>query len=68
MHLAKSEIKCVSLRDESAQKREVTPTMLVAGFFLSATDGHGVPYLALEGNMIHHERNEKILVKILRRV
>lgn len=40
----------VSLRDEFIQKRKVAPTLLVAGFFLSTTDGHGAPYLALEGD------------------
>ncbi len=40
----------VWLRDQYKQKKLIGPTLLVSGFFLSITDGHGAPYLALESD------------------
>jgi imidazolonepropionase-like amidohydrolase len=37
----------VKLRDEILTGKVAGPTLLVSGFFLSVTDGHGAPYLAL---------------------
>lgn len=40
----------VKLREKINQGNIVGPTLLVSGFFLSVTDGHGAPYLALEND------------------
>lgn len=40
----------VKLRDMYQKKRRIGPTLQVSGFFLTVTDGHGAPYLALEGD------------------
>ncbi|MGM9903015.1 hypothetical protein A5844_001703 [Enterococcus sp. 10A9_DIV0425] len=40
----------VQLRDTYLSKKKIGPTLQVAGFFLSITDGHGAPYLALESD------------------
>ncbi|MEG0286450.1 MAG: amidohydrolase family protein [Vagococcus sp.] len=40
----------VKLRDELKEVRGSGPNLLVSGFFLSVTDGHGAPYLALESD------------------
>ena len=40
----------VKLRDMYSTKKKIGPTLQVAGFFLSVTDGHGAPYLALESD------------------
>lgn len=40
----------VKLRDRINLKQIVGPTLFVSGFFLSITDGHGAPYLALESD------------------
>lgn len=40
----------VQLRDEINTNRFVGPNLLVSGYFLSVTGGHGAPYLALIGD------------------
>ncbi|WP_264454159.1 metal-dependent hydrolase family protein [Paenibacillus polymyxa] len=40
----------VQLRDEINANRFVGPNLLVSGYFLSVTGGHGAPYLALIGD------------------
>ncbi|OWR32784.1 amidohydrolase [Saccharibacillus sp. O23] len=40
----------VKLRDLAAKGRAIAPRLLVSGYFLSVTGGHGAPYLALEGD------------------
>ncbi|OWA37550.1 amidohydrolase [Saccharibacillus sp. O16] len=40
----------VALRNEIQAKQFVGPNLLVSGFFLSVTGGHGAPFLALEGD------------------
>lgn len=40
----------VKLRDNINNGDISGPTLLVSGFFLSTTDGHGAPYLALESD------------------
>lgn len=40
----------VWLREAIAKGRLVGPRLVVSGFFLSVTDGHGAPYLALESD------------------
>ncbi|HDR6820379.1 metal-dependent hydrolase family protein [Bacillus thuringiensis] len=38
----------VKLRDDILNEKLIGPDLLVSGFFISATGGHGAPYLALE--------------------
>ncbi|MFJ8219718.1 amidohydrolase family protein [Bacillus cereus] len=38
----------VKLRDDIQAEKVIGPDLLVSGFFISATGGHGAPYLALE--------------------
>ncbi|EJR54529.1 hypothetical protein IIM_01469 [Bacillus cereus VD107] len=38
----------VKLRDDIQSKKFTGPDLFVSGFFISATGGHGAPYLALE--------------------
>lgn len=40
----------VRLRDKIDSNKVIGPTLLVSGYFLSVTDGHGAPYLALESD------------------
>lgn len=40
----------VWLRDQYISKKKVGPNLMVSGFFLSVTDGHGAPYLSLESD------------------
>jgi imidazolonepropionase-like amidohydrolase len=40
----------VQLRDEIKANQFVGPNLLVSGYFLSVTGGHGAPYLALVGD------------------
>lgn len=40
----------VRLRDWYEKGEALGPTLQVSGFFLTTTDGHGAPYLALEGD------------------
>lgn len=54
----------VQLRDEINRGEWVGPNLLVSGFFLSVTGGHGAPYLALEGDSPWEMRkNTRINVK-----
>lgn len=54
----------VALRDEIEEGRFVGPNLLVSGFFLSVTGGHGAPYLALTGDSPWESRkNVRINVK-----
>lgn len=40
----------VKLRDQINNGKIVGPSLFVSGFFLSTTDGHGAPFLALESD------------------
>ncbi|WP_208560074.1 metal-dependent hydrolase family protein [Marinilactibacillus kalidii] len=40
----------VKLREIYAKDEKIGPSLLVSGFFLSITGGHGAPYLALESD------------------
>ncbi|QYK60535.1 Imidazolonepropionase [Paenibacillus sp. S25] len=54
----------VQLRDEINANRFVGPNLLVSGYFLSVTGGHGAPYLALVGDSPWEaRRNVRINVK-----
>ncbi|MFP4977522.1 amidohydrolase family protein [Paenibacillus sp. CN-4] len=54
----------VQLRDEINANRFVGPNLLVSGFFLSVTGGHGAPYLALVGDSPWEARkNVRINIK-----
>ncbi|MCM3170760.1 amidohydrolase family protein [Paenibacillus sp. MER 99-2] len=54
----------VQLRDEINNGEFVGPNLLVSGFFLSVTGGHGAPYLALVGDSPWEaRRNVRINVK-----
>ncbi|MEK5377301.1 metal-dependent hydrolase family protein [Paenibacillus sp. FSL P2-0173] len=54
----------VQLRDEIKTNRFVGPNLLVSGYFLSVTGGHGAPYLALIGDSPWEaRRNVRINVK-----
>lgn len=54
----------VALRDEINANTFVGPNLLVSGFFLSVTGGHGAPYLALVGDSPWEARkNVRINVK-----
>lgn len=54
----------VALRDEINANAFVGPNLLVSGFFLSVTGGHGAPYLALVGDSPWEARkNVRINVK-----
>ncbi|MCE3198765.1 metal-dependent hydrolase family protein [Paenibacillus sonchi] len=54
----------VQLRDEIKANQFVGPNLLVSGYFLSVTGGHGAPYLALVGDSPWEARkNVRINVK-----
>lgn len=54
----------VQLRDEIKANEFVGPNLLVSGYFLSVTGGHGAPYLALVGDSPWEARkNVRINVK-----
>ncbi|MEK8211301.1 metal-dependent hydrolase family protein [Paenibacillus sp. FSL L8-0463] len=54
----------VQLRDEIKANQFVGPNLLVSGYFLSVTGGHGAPYLALVGDSPWEaRRNVRINVK-----
>ncbi|MCT2346434.1 amidohydrolase family protein [Bacillales bacterium AN1005] len=54
----------VHLRDEIKANKFVGPNLLVSGYFLSVTGGHGAPYLALVGDSPWEARkNVRINVK-----
>ncbi|MCG7376233.1 amidohydrolase family protein [Paenibacillus sp. ACRSA] len=54
----------VQLRDEINNAEFIGPNLLVSGFFLSVTGGHGAPYLALVGDSPWEaRRNVRINVK-----
>ena len=54
----------VKLRDEINNGEFVGPNLLVSGFFLSVTGGHGAPFLALVGDSPWEaRRNVRINVK-----
>ncbi|MDO7907598.1 amidohydrolase family protein [Paenibacillus sp. JX-17] len=54
----------VQLRDEIQAGQFVGPNLLVSGYFLSVTGGHGAPYLALTGDSPWEARkNVRINVK-----
>ncbi|WP_342481099.1 amidohydrolase family protein [Paenibacillus sp. FSL L8-0340] len=54
----------VQLRDEIKANQFVGPNLLVSGYFLSVTGGHGAPYLALIGDSPWEaRRNVRINVK-----
>ncbi|WP_442955632.1 amidohydrolase family protein [Paenibacillus sp. LX16] len=54
----------VQLRDEINANRFVGPNLLVSGYFLSVTGGHGAPYLTLIGDSPWEARkNVRINVK-----
>lgn len=54
----------VQLRDEINNGEFIGPNLLVSGFFLSVTGGHGAPYLALVGDSPWEaRRNVRINVK-----
>ncbi|OME04586.1 amidohydrolase [Paenibacillus odorifer] len=54
----------VLLRDEIKANQFIGPNLLVSGYFLSVTDGHGAPYLALVGDSPWEgRRNVRINVK-----
>lgn len=54
----------VQLRDEIKANQSIGPNLLVSGYFLSVTDGHGAPYLALVGDSPWEgRRNVRINVK-----
>lgn len=49
----------VQLRDEIKANQFVGPNLLVSGYFLSVTGGHGAPYLALVGDSPRSEKECK---------